>query len=116
MYDPERDLFHPAVGLLLSRMGSHPEEFTPQPARWDWDSLMGKYKEFLNQWERDALRETMRRIMLDDMHRTLMEDLLTGNSNLSNSTSASGYLRFNEDAVEIATQNMQGELDFTNDR
>ncbi|CAB4155537.1 hypothetical protein UFOVP1058_8 [uncultured Caudovirales phage] len=114
MYDSEHPSFHPAVALLLKRMNSHPEEFTPQPARWDWDSLMVKYKEFLNQWERDALREAMRRIMLDDMHRTLMEDLLTGSSNLCNG----GFLfdKFSGEGVEIATQNMQGELDFTNDR
>jgi hypothetical protein len=106
MYNPERDILHPAVDLLLRRMDSHPEEFTPQPARWDWDSLMGKYKEFLNQWERDALRETMRRIMLDDMHRTLMEDLLTGSSNLS----TVGFLYNPFTGEEVETTTMQGEL------
>jgi hypothetical protein len=111
MYDSENPPLHPAVDLLLKRMDSHPEEFTPQPARWDWDSLMGKYKEFLNQWERQILRDAMRRIMMDDMHRTLMEDLVTGNSNLCNRFSSD---RFITEAVGIAT--MQGELDFTNDR
>jgi len=97
--------FHPAVDLLLKRMGSHPEEFTPQPSRWDWDSLMGKYGEFLNQWERQILHDAMRHIMMDDMHRTLMEDIVTGNSNLSNRFSSD---RFITEAVETAT--MQGEL------
>ena len=111
MYDYGHLPLHPAVDLLLKRMDSHPEEFTPQPARWDWDSLMGKYKEFLNQWERQILHASMRRIMMDDMHRTLMEDIVTGNSNLSN--------RFSSELKQLGSSGiatMQGELDFTNDR
>lgn len=106
MYNPERDILHPAVDLLLRRMDSHPEEFTPEPARWDWDGVMARYKEFLTQPEREALHDAMRDIMMADMHRTLMEDLLTGSSNLS----TVGFLYNPFTGEEVGTATMQGEL------
>jgi len=67
---------------------------------------MARYKEFLTQPERKALHDAMRHIMMADMHHTLMEDLLTGNSNLS--TVGFLYNPFTGEEVETAT--MQGEL------
>lgn len=82
-----QEQFHPAVQLLLSRMKSHPEEFSLDDetlvARWDWPAIMKGYGSFMTEAEKAALLDAMRPIALEELHHGIMRELLSTEPNVA---------------------------------
>ena len=77
---------HPAVELLLARMGSHPEEFVPNEKVYTQENsrtlkMSSMYGDILNRASEEEvalLRAAMNKIQLDILHHDLMDELLNG--------------------------------------
>lgn len=70
---------HPAVELLLKRMESNPDEFVQGHKRHHkWERLIEKYSEFMDKEDKDALKQKYRVIQMDQMHKSVMAELLYG--------------------------------------
>jgi hypothetical protein len=64
---------HPAVQLLLKRMESHPQEFTAStPMR----RMISRYEDYFTEAESAALRDALRGLMLDVMHKEVLHEML----------------------------------------
>ena len=80
--------FHPLVELLLARMKSHPEEFAGSPDRLypisstpvgeRWGYILTRAQEYATPEEEAAMKEALRSIKLDALHREAMDELLNG--------------------------------------
>lgn len=70
------DELHPVVTLLLKRMESHPEEFGHGVSRWGW--MIENVLENCSKEEAEAIKEGLRPIRLQEIHETVMDELLNG--------------------------------------
>jgi primosomal protein N'' len=64
------------VKLLLARMESHPEEFGHGVSRWGW--MIENVLENCSKEEAEAIKEGLRPIRLQEIHETVMDELLNG--------------------------------------
>lgn len=71
------DNLHDVVKLLLKRMESHPEEFGTGPTnRWGW--MLNDVLSNCSEEEAAAIKEGLRPIRLQEIHETVMDELLNG--------------------------------------
>lgn len=68
---------HPAIELILKRMGSNPEEFTKMEGG-RWDRICNQLEENADADDKKALLDAMRRLNMDTLHRKIMKELCTG--------------------------------------
>lgn len=70
---------HPAVELLIKRMESNPDEFVQGHKRHHkWERLIEKYSEFMDKEDRDTLKRKYCVLQMDQMHKSVMAELLYG--------------------------------------
>ena len=67
---------HPAVKLLLARMDSHPEEFAGR-GNYRWESIYSDINHVASQSEKQAMKAKLREIKMGAIHKRMMEQLLT---------------------------------------
>lgn len=71
------DDLHDVVKLLLKRMESHPEEFGTGPTnRWGW--MLNDVLADCSIEEAEAIKKGLRPIRLQEIHETVMDELLNG--------------------------------------
>lgn len=71
------DELHPVVTLLLKRMESHPEEFGTGPTnRWGW--MLNDVLSNCSTEEAEAINKGLRPIRLQEIHESVMDELLNG--------------------------------------
>lgn len=66
---------HPAIQLLLKRMESHPHEFSPTGK---WRQIVQEILQWGDKEERAKVRNALRTLHLDRVHRQMMKELLDG--------------------------------------
>lgn len=70
------DNLHDVVKLLLKRMESHPEEFSTGANRWGW--MVHELLAHCSEEEAAAIKEGLRPIRLQEVHESVMDELLNG--------------------------------------
>ena len=65
---------HPFLALVLARMASNPEEFSPDKGQWR--AMIDQSKQYLTTEEKKALKTAERDVGLAYLHKKLMKRLL----------------------------------------
>ena len=72
---------HDVVKLLVARMESHPEEFTPDeggPYEVRWEEYVTGIEIHGNETDKTAIRAGLRDILLGKIHEEVLDELLNG--------------------------------------
>lgn len=72
-----REGVHPAIALLLSRMDSHPEEFTG-PGLTRWARTIDQVQEYARPEDLALFDTTLNNLRMARVHEDIMDELLNG--------------------------------------